>query len=621
MCGITAVFHLHGGPVDESVLAQMTDSIRHRGPDDAGLWRDGPVGLGHRRLSIIDLSPAGHQPMSNADGSLWIVFNGEVYNFQEVRPVLERDGYRFRSRTDTEVILHAYDRWGPACLERFNGMFAFAIWDARRRELFIARDRFGVKPLYYWFDGRRFCLASEIKALLNYPGVPRRPDRSIAYDYLALGLMDHRDDTFFEDIRRVPAATWMRVSESGITTERYFRPGSAPRRRVEDEREVIEEFRRLFADAVRLRLISDVRVGTNLSGGLDSSCVACMVVENLSRAPDAGGGLPHITFSACFDDPAVDERPYIDLVARDRPLERKYTFPKDADLLEQMHAHMLVQDQPVMSAAMLAKGQVMKLAREHGIKVVLEGQGADEYLAGYTEAAAPAIADQVLAARWLDAARQFRAYRRLQGIRPLRAAREVARHLMPPEAASWLRNGSVHRMPWVAEDLVPAAPNPPRRFADGALDNWCLEGLGDHFLPFYLRSDDHNAMAYSVEGRQPFLDYRLVEFVLSLPNEFRIRRGMSKWILREAMRGLVPEEICRSPGKRAFPTSEAQWLAGSQRTAIESLFSSRAFASRGFFNSSGARDTLARFCDGAGYLRTAVWRLANYELWLQCFRM
>lgn len=618
MCGIAGIVRLDGAAVDRGVLTAMTDAIAHRGPDDFGYWLDAGVGLGHRRLSIIDLSPAGHQPMSNEDGSIWITYNGEVYNFQDIQPELARAGHRFRSRSDTEVILHSYEQWGPECLSRFNGMFAFGLWDGPRRRLFLARDRFGVKPLFYWTDGRTFCFASEIKALLAHPDVPKRPQLDVACDYLAEGLIDHRTETFFEGIYCLPPSTAMLVSADGTRSWRYFRLDPEFKRRVEDSREPIEEFRSLFSDAVRLRLISDVRVGTNLSGGLDSSCVASMAVAQLRRS---GGYLPHITFSACFDDPEFDERPYIDLVARELPLERRECFPEDADLLEQIHALMKCQDQPVMSAAMIAKGDVMALARANSIKVVLEGQGADEYLAGYSDAAAPAVADHLRRGRLGAALRQFSAYRRLQGLTLAQAARSVARYAVPSGLLHEWRGSSNGRAGWLADPNRRRPSVEPVRFASGHLDHWCLEAMFHHFLPFYLRTDDHNAMAHGVEGRQPFLDYRLVQFVLSLPGDYRIQNGISKWILREAMSGIVPEPIRVYPGKRPFPTPDGKWMHGSQRAAVEALLTSRSFASRGIFDPAGAREVFRRFCDGDMRLRPVVWRLVNYEQWLRCFNI
>lgn len=624
MCGIAGIFNLRGEPVDHAVVASMTRTLAHRGPDDEGVWLDGNVGLGHRRLSIIDLSPTGHQPMCNHSGSLWITYNGEVYNAPEIRHE-HLSKYRFRGRSDTEVVLHAFEEWGPNCLSRFNGMFAFAIWDKAKRRLFLARDRFGVKPLFYFFDGKRFAFASEIKALLNCSFVPCQPDMATAFSYLAEGVQDGPENTYFENIYQLPPAHAMYVSSDGLKRWQYYTITGAEGKERPPIEEATERVRDLFTDAVRLRFVSDVPVVTNLSGGFDSTCVVTYAVKHLRESQ---GELPHKTFSACFHDAAEDERPFIELVARELPLDRHYVFIEPRSLMVQIETQTRRQDQPVMSAAMIAKGEVMRLVHEAGIKVALEGQGVDEYGCGYTDASRFAIADQLRQGALVDALRQVASWGQIGGIsfwdgfksaaelafpRAMSVASQIKRFLI----LDWNHRHGCHYLHDSLQNEHGVAPLP--RYARGILDDYCIRQMFARNLPFFLRCDDHNAMAFSVEGRQPFLDYRLVEYVLSLPNDYRIRNGWSKWIFREAMKGIIPESIRSYPGKRPFPTPQAEWLSGPDRDEIESRISSQSFASSGFFNPSAVFEMYKEFCNGNKQLHFKIWRILNYDMWLRCF--
>src|SRR5919199_3954182 len=323
MCGIAGILSLDGAPIERRSLEAMSTILRHRGPDDEGILIDGPVGLMHRRLSIIDLSPAGRCPMPNEDETVWIIFNGEIYNYLELIPGLIQRGHRFRSHCDTEVILHAYEEYGERCLDYLNGMFAFALWDSREHKLFCARDRAGIKPFYYYQDGHRFIFASEIKAIVADPSVPRRVNHQAAYDFLVNSYIDHTPATFFQGIVQLPPAHYLTVQDRRLRLQRYWDidPGKAadPLRpsTPADDRRWATDFLVLFRDAVRLHLRSDVPVGTCLSGGLDSSAIVCMANE-LLWGEDQGGafawherGTQQHTFSACYEEEAYDERRFI----------------------------------------------------------------------------------------------------------------------------------------------------------------------------------------------------------------------------------------------------------------------------------------------------------------------
>ena len=419
MCGIAGLVHVDGASVDIARLIQMTARLRHRGPDDEGyllgVFPDGiavpaagaetvaplnaslprvdaaltgeraSLGFGHRRLSIIDCTPGGHQPMTDGSGALWLIYNGEIYNYVELRAELEGKGHVFRTRSDTEVILAAYAEWGTECLQHFNGMWAFCLWDRRRGQLFCARDRFGVKPFYYCSDGRSFAFASEIKALLTASGAPATANTAMAYDYLALDLLDHTAETLIAGIQQLPPGHFLILDGRGqVAVQRYytlpFTTDDAPC----DEPAIARlgvAYRELLTDAVRLRLRTDVPLGSCLSGGLDSSSIVCAMSELLSTAPSEA---VQRTFTAAYDDPACDERRFARAIVDATGVHADYTFPQAAELWDEMLALTWHQDEPFSSTSMYAQWCVMRAARRHGVTVMLDGQGGDELFAGYT---------------------------------------------------------------------------------------------------------------------------------------------------------------------------------------------------------------------------------------------
>ena len=381
MCGIAGIVGF-GSPISPYLLAGMNKMLVHRGPDDGGEWLDasGRVGLANRRLAILDLSPAGHQPMHSLNGDHSIAYNGEIYNYLELRDELASLGHQFKTKTDTEIILGAYDQWGEDCVQRFNGMFAFAIWDARRSHLFAARDRFGEKPFYYHRSPERLIFASEIKALLLDKSIRRQVDEEALARYLLLAEVDTDERTFFAGIRQLAPAHTMTADLTGkIVMRRYWDLDLAATRKNTDRAEIVSEFDALFTDAVRLRLRSDVPVGSSLSGGLDSSSIAC-TIDRLLR--HEGTGLQK-TFSARYRSSAVDEGKFIDAVTAKTNIEAHHVWIQAEDLAEELDAFVYHQDQPVAHTSQFAQWKVMSLARANGVTVLLDGQGADEVLGGY----------------------------------------------------------------------------------------------------------------------------------------------------------------------------------------------------------------------------------------------
>lgn len=578
MCGI-AGYVSHALGEDAARVRRWGDKLAHRGPDDRGIGVLGPSGfrvgqdlesitpesstvLWNWRLAIIDLSKAGWQPMRSADGRHWIVYNGEVYNYRELRAELESLGCTFHSQTDTEVALQAFRCWGVDSFPRLVGMYAFAILDLESRRLVLARDPFGIKPLHYaaWPGG--FAFASEQKALLDLPQVSRRVDAQSVYDYLRFGLTDHGPSTMLEGIRSCPPAHWMEVGLETATPSRptrYWAP--EPERRFSGSMtQAADQLRELFLDSVRLHLRSDVPVGAALSGGIDSSAIVC-AMRHLE--PD----LELHAFGYVTDDPVVGEERWLDLAVTAARATVHKTRAGASDLVADLDRLLWAQDEPFGSTSIYAQYRVFRLAAEHGIKVMLDGQGADELLGGYHGLVAARLASLVRQRR-IDEALRF-AWRasRTPGRRglalwageflvpgglqaPLRAL--VGQELVP----RWMNRD------WFAAHEVRAAPSKyASRSSPEVLREQMLRLLTRTNLPMLLRYEDRNSMAHSIESRVPFLTTTLADFMLSLPEEYLIDAGgRTKAVFRRAMRGLVPDAILERRDKIGFATPEHEWM-------------------------------------------------------------
>ena len=603
MCGIAGSLDLRDGRSDEEMVARMTDLIAHRGPDDAGLLVDAPATLGHRRLSIIDLSPGGHQPMPDAAGRRWLTFNGEIYNYLELHEELEGLGHVFRTRSDSEVLLEAYAEWGPEALERLNGMFAFAIWDRERQELFCARDRFGVKPFYYTVVDGRFRFASEIKALLLDPAVPRVANEARVRDFLAYGITDHTDETLFEGIMQLPpgSSLLVRADSGALERHRWYEPRPSQR----DGRPAAAALRERLVDAVRLRLRSDVPVGTTLSGGLDSTSVTAIVTtlradEGLEPAP---------TYSARAVDPRIDEGRYIEpMLERTQTPNMAFT-PRETDLLDHLDHVLWHQDEPFHSAAVYGNWKLSELARTGGVKVLLDGQGGDEALAGYEYLLYPGFFwTQLRRGRLRHGLHEALQRRARQGPSLVRSAKELLKLVLParvraPRLPSWLR----------PHDRATSFPLPRRTLLDHH-----LYGLTVQPLPMYNHQLDRNTMSVALEARNPFLDYRVVECALAFRPEEHVHDGYTKWSLREAMRDLLPAEVVDRPVKQGFTTDEADWMRGALGRVIDEAFRSLQPASRPWFDRSELLVLLERHRAGENHA-AELWRAFIVERWQRMF--
>jgi asparagine synthase (glutamine-hydrolysing) len=650
MCGIAGIFHFEK-EVHPKLIQKMTNVLHHRGRDDDGFLAvnfdsrkaypltgkgskvpglkleefNTPVHLflGHRRLSILDLSPSGHQPMSNEDGTLWIVHNGEVYNFLEIKKELESLGHDFRSRTDTEVILHAYKEWGVDCLSRFNGMWAFAIWDLPKKRIFCSRDRAGVKPFYYLYDGKRFCFTSEIKALLQIDDFRADPNEQVMADYLFLGLVDHTNETFFKNIYQLRPGEYLLFEKDRLTIQSYW-DIEAKEIRYAREGDYAERFHELLQDSIRLRLRSDVPIGSCLSGGLDSSSIVCMANKLMFDGQSIDLNLVgerQKTFSSCFENPAYDERKFIELVIDQTGAERNYVFPKGEDLFKDLPKLIWHQDEPFGSTSIYAQWKVMEHANEKGVKVLLDGQGGDELLAGYPPSFYAFFKQTIRQLALASLIKEVKGFLKHQGWRMDQFMPRVMAGLVPDIFKPLFQHSNPYGFQWVQERFKKKyhrSITKPNRF-ENELNNFLYHTFRSSALPGLLHYEDRNSMAYSIESRLPFLDYRLVEFAFGLPLESKIREGRTKVILRKAMESVLPEEITNRMDKMGFVTPEAEWFRTTLRDPIHKIFNSKSFSERGYFNIANVKNNFNDHCKGKVDNHSMIWRCVNLELWMRMF--
>jgi asparagine synthase (glutamine-hydrolysing) len=593
MCGILGIITPASMSVDLHKARRALALIRHRGPDDEGYLlvnyakgevvpcrgsdTDLRVGLpdidayaeksfnillGHRRLSIIDLSPLGHQPMGSGDGRYWIVYNGEVYNYLELKRELSQKGYLFKGTSDTEVILAAYQEWGSAMLNRFIGMFAFAILDLAEKTIFLARDFFGIKPLYYSLVGNRFSFASEIKPLLDINGVGRKGNPASLYEYLGFGLTDFGDNTMFAEIQQLPAANYayVRLDElASVTPVRYWRINTGYRLDISFN-EAVDRLRTLFAESTRLHMRSDVPVGACLSGGLDSSAI----VMHMQRQQIPGQDL--YTFSFIVDDPIISEERYVDIVGKAVGAVCHKISPKPEEMIADLEQLLCCQEEPFMSTSIYAQYRVFKLAHEVGIKVILDGQGADEIFAGYYNMIGARVTSLLSQGRFLTAWNVMQgAPKNMSAFRSRTLLFSLVR-MLPPGAINTLVSliGTPSFPGWVNQRwfLDRGVTSHYRRYGRGkhALHDEAFFAVDCLSLPQLLRYEDRNSMHFSIESRVPFCNPDIACFAMSLPEHFLISNdGTTKSVLRESLKGIVPEPVLKRE-KVGFATSQKDWL-------------------------------------------------------------
>lgn len=605
----------------------MNAAIYHRGPDDGGVYSHGAIALGHRRLSIIDLSDLGHQPMTSDDGSLAIVFNGEIYNYIELREELKQKGHRFVSESDTEVLLRAYQHWGPDCVTRLNGMWAFMIFDKRLNRLFASRDRFGIKPLLYVFDDRRFAFASEAKALLAaFPDL-RRPNDAMLHHFLPSGAVDDGPETFFEGVLQLPPAhnLYLDLDSGVLRTEKYWvvEPEAFADRWVGPD--PVESLRELLNSATDLHMRADVPVGTCLSGGIDSSALVGMMSE---RHPERIR-----TYSGLYKGKEYDEEEFVVAV-------RKHTNSigvdirkqPDGDLFDDLAKITWHQDMPTAGPGLYTQFNVMEVA-SRDVKVILDGQGADEMFAGYLPYYTARISDLLKTGSMSDrlAAHVLMAQvgyhhggswlANVQGSKPLAAARAAAAkfknfrerdHPKVPTAAEppFFHEGLANRTRGRQISREVESPYPD------SLSNMLCNHLLTQSIPALLHYEDRNSMAFSLEARVPFLDYRIVEFALGLKPEYKIRNSWTKWVLRKAAEPYLPPKVTWRRSKMGYATPAARWIrAGRNKEAAHELLFSKSFLDREIVSRESVQYYWDQHQDGIVDRSWLLYRYATLELW------
>jgi asparagine synthase (glutamine-hydrolysing) len=638
MCGISGILQLDRSLIDPQVLKRFSESLSYRGPDDFGFlgWSgiapvtvtrnpedlgDAWIGLSHRRLSILDVSEAGWQPMVSYDGRYSIVFNGEIYNYLELQAELKVLGHTFYSHSDTEVLLAAYSQWGSDALTRLVGMFAFAILDTHLNKIFLARDFFGIKPLYYTHWNQGFAFASEIKTLLTLPQVPARANPQAVYDYLCFGLTEHSEETIFANIYQLPAAHYLEISLTSYSVEckpvRYWRVETSSRCKLSFN-EASDQLRSLFLDSIRLHLRSDVPVGAALSGGIDSSSIV-MAMRYLE--PD----MELHTFTYTASDPRLNEGSWADIVGQASNAIMHKVQPLPEDLIRDLDRLIYVQDQPFGSTSIYAQHRIFKLAHEAGIKVMLDGQGADELLGGYPPFLGARLASLVRQGSWKKATSFLRHASQSPTIRSRAVLMWGGAFLLPDGLKGAARS-------LIGKEFVPAWMNVnwfsdrgvrmssiPSDYEESDILRRELQNNLENRLLSLLSYEDRNSMVHSIESRVPFLTPKLANFAFSLPEEYIVSpHGTTKKVFREAMRGIVPDSILDRRDKIGFATPEQNWLE-TLRPWVDQVLDSNAANCIPSLNILGVKQEWKDILGGRKSFDFRVWRWINIIRWAELY--
>lgn len=667
MCGISGFIAPRLNKA--KVIADMTNIISHRGPDGDGfvIFQDikgeelvlsgnippkydisnnkplsylpsenifdksellVSIALGHRRLSIVELSHLGHQPMCSMNKDLWITFNGEIYNHKEIRIELEKLGHKFISQSDTEVILVSYKEWGLDCLNKFNGMWAFAIYDVAKAEFFISRDRFGVKPLYYWISPiGNFYFASEIKQFTVLPEWKANLNHQMAYDFLAWGLSDHTNETLFKNVYQIGGghclflnlkSFWLGDNDAIQIRRWYTLKNETFKGSFETAQHI---FKKLFDDAVKLRLRADVEVGTGLSGGIDSSSIVCTINKQLQ---DRHSNVLQNTFSACVADKRYDERNFMEIIEKHTLIKAHYVYPQVSELFNSLDDLIWHQDEPFGGTSVYAESCVFKLVSETPVKVTLDGHGADEILAGYHVFFSYKLAKLLSQGRLISFAKEIKYLNNRFNYTYKFLILTTIKLLIPkylnflfgyfsPEndrSEKWLNFKKLlvnRRNPFVEKGPQKKGVRP-----------LSIAQLIHTSLPVQLHWADRDSMSYSIESRAPFLDYRIVEFALSCPDHFKLKKGVTKLLLRESMKDILPEDIYNRVDKMGFVTPEPAWV----KENASNLFREQVIAA--VANSHGILDDnltviSEKIISGKINYDPMIWRCISFGRWMKVF--
>ncbi len=611
MCGIVGIIKFNKKPVDENDIKKMMGKIKHRGPDDEGVYIDENVGFGFVRLSILDLSDAGKQPMFDISGRFLILFNGEIFNYIELRAKLLKKGYSFKSESDTEVALYSYIEWGYECQNKFNGMWSFAIYDIKKKEIFISRDRYGIKPFYYFQNQDYFIFSSEIPPILEvFPGKPK-PDMQSVFDYLVFNRTGHKKNTFFHHIQKMlHGHCWVFDTKKTISSKASKWYNLKTQIEIQKDFQLSsEEFRKLLKDAIKIRLRSDVPVGVTLSGGLDSSAILSIIIHDFDMKKIK-------TFSAVYESGEYgDESEFIHLYSKE--LENMYyTTPTAQNLYDNLNKFIKSHGEPVPDAATSAGYQLMPLVKKHAA-VVLEGQGADEILGGYQYFFGYFFKELFLKRQFAKLFKELYSY--LKTHRSIYGIKSFIYFSLPSTMKTKL---SIYKNNILSDDFIKSYSHDNSIIKKLYGANSFRDALLFHFelkLEHLLKWGDINSMTNSVEARLPFLDHRLVEKTIASKHDV-IKKGMTKIILRDALKDILPRKIRLRIDKMGYGTPQDSWLRDENfKKLITDILESKSFNNRGIFDVIKVKKYYKQHLLGKVDHSEKIWKCINLELWFREF--
>ena len=640
MCGITGyITNKKDRSISKNIIYSMTKILSHRGPDDAGCVLIDPhkksystfcnpdeiisfstakVGLGHRRLSIIDLSKNGHQPMSDKGGKVWLVFNGEIYNYIEIKAQLEQKGYSFKSKTDTEVILKSYIEWGTQCFNKFNGMWAIAIYDLQKKNIILSRDRFGKKPLYYYLKNSEFIFASEIKSIFQHPMVEKEPDYEKIYRYLSTNYryIDGDDNSFFKNIFQVPKSSYITIDENFRIEKQNYWYLTTTKVNNSSYKDLIDQYKNLLINSIRIRLRSDVSVGCFLSGGMDSTSITCIAYHILNQ--------PITTFSGITGNikGVYDESPYINSVIKHVNADYYYIRPDPKNIFDIVMEMLSFHDEPICTITWYSMYLIVKEIGTKNIPVMLNGHGCDECMAGYWDYYHYHFYD-MFRMRDLNSLSEEKKYwydNHKRDKNELKQYEDYIKKILNNDISE------MSRFPDYSSCFIEDIQNKYKGNVKydipeytSLLTRRMFSDLFYETVPPVLRAEDRNTMSCSIESRSPFLDYRLVELCYSLPNKYKIRDGIGKWLLREAMKGILPENVRLRKDKSGFIAPAGEWFRTVNKKQIYDLIRSDTFSKRGIFNVPQVKFFFEEHVNQKKDHYMFIWQLINLELWFRFF--
>jgi asparagine synthase (glutamine-hydrolysing) len=621
MCGLVGFITSNKEKNFSAILDRMTDAIAHRGPNDRGTYissfHTNTIGLGHRRLSIIDLSDHSHQPMVESD--IVLVFNGEIYNYIELKEELQKHGKAFESSGDTEVVLKAYEVWGERCFEHFNGMWAIAIFDQKSGKVILSRDRFGKKPLYYYIDQEKIVFASEIKAILAYSNVPKKPNFEKIYRYLSTNYryVDIDEASYFEGIFSVPKSSYMVLqNDLSFSSHSYWSlKENIINFHGKTEKEIIDDFRDIFIDSVKIRLRSDVPVSCMLSGGMDSTSITCIAHKILKT--------PVLTFSGITgeDKGIYDESEYIDEVVKETTAKHKYILPEPSDLFDTINEMLFYHDEPICTVSWYTLYQIAKEIKKENVPVVLNGHGGDELLGGYWDHYHYNFFDLEISKDFDELDYEQKAWLKNHDrkVNEICQTREYINKLAKNdilEISKFNDYSNCFNTEFIHKHSRPISLD--SNF-NTMLSKRLFKELFYETVPASLRAEDRNTMASSIESRSPMLDYRLAEFCFSLSNHYKIQNGIGKWILREAMKGILPEKVRTRKDKAGFTAPANQWFRTVNKEQIHALINSEDIREMNIFNIDRINEIFDEHIEGTKNHQMFLWQFINVGLWYKKF--